>query len=171
MSDFPIRTDTYQTAKTCVAVLYTRGVSLSNLQPRADSREVSVDVDIDGQTYTKRWVFFADINPASLKVDQGRVKTEIVLQKCAAIMWPQVEAEPVAAPPVYFQCKCMHQMPKEEEEKPVGEETKLRQLYRDADDDTRRAMMKSMVESGGKYCNPNWDEVGAAQSRPQGRKK
>jgi suppressor of G2 allele of SKP1 len=170
MSDFPIRTDTYQTAKTCVAVLYTRGVSFSNLQPHADSREISVDVDIEGETYSKRWTLFAEVNPSSLKVDQGRVKTEIILQKSASLMWPQVEAEPAAVPPIYFQCKCM-QRASAEEEKPVGEDAKLRQAYRDADDDTRRAMMKSMVESGGKYCNPNWNEVGATESRQQGRKK
>jgi len=33
-------------------------------------------------------------------------------------------------------------------------------LYGDADEDTRRAMMKSYVESGGTTLSTNWDEVG-----------
>lgn len=32
-------------------------------------------------------------------------------------------------------------------------------LYADADDDTRRAMMKSFVESGGTSLSTDWDKV------------
>ncbi|PVF93853.1 SGS-domain-containing protein [Serendipita vermifera] len=35
-------------------------------------------------------------------------------------------------------------------------------LYKDADEDSRRAMMKSFVESGGTTLSTNWDEVGKA---------
>ncbi|CAG8575631.1 6243_t:CDS:2 [Paraglomus brasilianum] len=35
----------------------------------------------------------------------------------------------------------------------------FQQLYRDADDDSRRAMMKSYVESSGTCLSTNWDEV------------
>ncbi|TFK93476.1 SGS-domain-containing protein [Polyporus arcularius HHB13444] len=38
----------------------------------------------------------------------------------------------------------------------------FRKLYADADDDTRRAMMKSYSESGGTTLSTNWDEVGKA---------
>lgn len=32
-------------------------------------------------------------------------------------------------------------------------------LYKDADEDSRRAMMKSFIESGGTTLSTNWDEV------------
>ncbi len=55
-----------------------------------------------------------------------------------------VEAEEAAAPP----------------EGEAALTALFRTLYKDADDDTRRAMVKSYQESGGTVLSTNWDEVG-----------
>ncbi|KAI0756943.1 SGS-domain-containing protein [Daedaleopsis nitida] len=39
----------------------------------------------------------------------------------------------------------------------------FQKLYADADEDTRRAMMKSYSESGGTTLSTNWDEVGKSK--------
>lgn len=44
-----------------------------------------------------------------------------------------------------------------------GVDAFFQQLYADADDDTRRAMMKSYTESGGTSLSTNWAEVGKGE--------
>jgi suppressor of G2 allele of SKP1 len=50
---------------------------------------------------------------------------------------------------------------KVEDDKPEGANALFQMLYKDADEDTRRAMMKSFTESNGTVLSTNWKEVGA----------
>lgn len=48
----------------------------------------------------------------------------------------------------------------------------FQKMYADADEDTRRAMLKSYSESGGTTLSTNWDEVGKGKvtvKPPQGQ--
>jgi suppressor of G2 allele of SKP1 len=158
-SQLPCRTDSYQTQKCCAAVVYTRGFAIDGFEAEADSHSVTVRAEIDAEDYIKTWTFYGDIDPKSIKVDKTKVKIEIIAQKVAPMLWPQVEATVVEPPPLYEKWQGFR--PKEEEEKQTGVEAFLRKCYRDADEDSRRAMMKSMQESGGTVFNPVWKEVGA----------
>jgi suppressor of G2 allele of SKP1 len=49
-----------------------------------------------------------------------------------------------------------------EEDKPAGEQAlnaMFQQIYRDGTDETRKAMMKSFLESGGTCLSTDWSDV------------
>jgi len=120
---------------------------------------------------------------SSLKI--GRVKIEIFLKKTMACKWESLEKKDVDVPirnwvdtssmnkhsyPSSSKTKKDWSLLDKEAEKIVGEETpagdaavqKLFQsIYSKADEDTRRAMNKSYVESGGTVLSTNWKDVGA----------
>jgi len=61
--------------------------------------------------------------------------------------------------------------PEDENGKPeeeAGIDDFFKKLYADADDDTRRAMMKSYQESGGTALSTNWSDVskGKVETKP-----
>ncbi len=43
----------------------------------------------------------------------------------------------------------------------------MRDCYAKADDETKRAMIKSFTESGGTVLNMNWNEVGSRKIEPK----
>jgi hypothetical protein len=98
-------------------------------------------------------VFLAEVDPKSVKIDQGKVKVEIQLQKVAQMLWPKVEVESGQVLPLYERWTKVA-LPPEEEEKGQGMEFTLRKWYKNADEQPRRPMMKSMVESNGTVFIP-----------------
>ncbi|KAF9096088.1 Protein SGT1 A [Mortierella sp. AD031] len=127
--------------------------------------------------------------PSESKFEVLSTKIEIQLKKeVFAIKWGALEGDDVnagsmapvsgGAAPVYptssKKAKNWDALAKEaasEEDKADGDKALnqlFSQIYKDADDDTRRAMMKSFTESNGTCLSTNWDEVGkgTVETRP-----
>jgi suppressor of G2 allele of SKP1 len=162
----PIRTDTYQTQKSCAVILYIRGHTVDDLIPHPDNQSLTLELTVDGEKYVKGWAFYAPVNPANLKIDRGRVKIEIVLAKEAAVNWPRVEADESATVALYERWNKV-QLPKEEEDKAEGLDHFLQKIYKDASPEAQRAMMKSITESQGTVLSTNWEDVGSRHVTPQ----
>ncbi|KAG0166864.1 Protein SGT1 A [Apophysomyces sp. BC1034] len=102
-------------------------------------------------------------------------KLEIKLKKKdAGVMWGTLEGEeehPVSMAPMSVSSarkpKDWNKLAREidqEQDKPEGEaalNALFQKIYKDADEDTKRAMMKSFVESNGTCLSTNWSEVGS----------
>ncbi|KAI1317193.1 Protein SGT1 A [Mortierella claussenii] len=127
--------------------------------------------------------------PGESKFEVLSTKIEIQLKKERfAIKWGALEGDDVnagsmatttaAATPAYpsssKKSKNWDALEKEaakEEEKADGDKALnqlFAQIYKDADDNTKRAMMKSFTESNGTCLSTNWEEVGKApvETRP-----
>ncbi|KAF7722026.1 Protein SGT1 A [Apophysomyces ossiformis] len=102
-------------------------------------------------------------------------KLEIKLRKKdAGVMWGTLEGEDTQAASVAPASVSSARKPKDwnklareieqEQERPEGEaalNALFQKIYKDADEDTKRAMMKSFVESNGTCLSTNWSEVGS----------
>ncbi|KAF9949290.1 Protein SGT1 A [Mortierella alpina] len=126
--------------------------------------------------------------PSESKFEVLSTKIEIQLKKeVFAIKWGALEGDDVnagsmatttVAAPAYpsssKKSKNWDALEKEaskDEEKADGDKALnqlFAQIYKDADDNTKRAMMKSFTESNGTCLSTNWDEVGKApvETRP-----
>jgi suppressor of G2 allele of SKP1 len=139
---------------------------VDEIVPHPESQSLTIDITIDGTKYLKCWAFYAPVDPASLKIDQGKVKTELILAKVAAVNWPRVEADEQAAVTLYERWSRVR-LPAEEEDKGEGLDHFLQKIYKDASPEARRAMMKSMTESQGTVLSTNWDDIGSRHVDPQ----
>jgi suppressor of G2 allele of SKP1 len=117
----------------------------------------------DSDLATCSYELWGSVVPSSMKVEVLSSKVEIKLaKKLAGEMWPRLEKgeEPQAA----VKAKPAKNWDKIEDEVDDDEQGKdamgfFQHLFAGADDDTRRAMMKSYVESNGTSLSTNWDEV------------
>ncbi|OAD03006.1 hypothetical protein MUCCIDRAFT_37893, partial [Mucor lusitanicus CBS 277.49] len=116
-----------------------------------------------------------DVIPKECTYKILSTKIEIKLKKAmAGIMWGALESDNdqgtamAQTSSISKPKKDWNKLTKEvEEEKPEGEQALnalFQQIYKDADPDTQRAMMKSFVESNGTCLSTNWAEIGAKKT-------
>lgn len=138
---------------------------------------------------------YARIDVSKSRSTIGSSKIEIILHKATAEKWSSLEgSQPISAmstakPPAYPTSS--RNGPKDwdalassalQASRPLGQDTALdedefeggdavngffQKMYASADDDTKKAMMKSYQESNGTALSTNWEEVGKAPVKTQ----
>ncbi|CAN1751456.1 Protein SGT1 homolog A [Linum perenne] len=157
---------------------------------------LSVRIDFpEEDAYHLQHRLFGKIVPASCKYIVLSTKVEIRLAKAEPIHWTSLEyqetsvvrrvdtSSEVVKRPAYPSSKLTKvdwdkleaQVKQEEKDEKLDGDAGLnkffREIYKDADEDTRRAMQKSFVESNGTVLSTNWKDIGSKKvegSAPDG---
>ena len=166
--------DWYQTPTHVFVSITAKKVQTSELSVTVSDKMVDVAVL---NKYRLKIVPFASLDVVNSSHALTEYKIELKLCKLVPGNWPQLEAVPeskamqVNATPLtkpYSSGKSTKDWSKIEKEAidPSEEDTSndplnalLKKIYKDADEDTRRAMMKSYQTSGGTVLTTNWKEA------------
>ncbi|XP_057951100.1 protein SGT1 homolog B-like [Malania oleifera] len=180
------RHEYYQKAEEVVVTIFAKGIPASNVDVEFGEQILSVTIDVPGENpYHFQPRLFGKIIPAKCRYDVLSTKVEIRLTKAEAINWMSLEfckensvtqrinvssgtnrpAYPTSKLRSVDWDKLEAQVKKEEKDEKLDGDAALnkffRDIYQDADEDTRRAMRKSFVESNGTVLSTNWNEVGS----------
>ncbi|CAK9175821.1 unnamed protein product [Ilex paraguariensis] len=179
------RHEFYQKLEEIVVTIFAKGIPAKSVAVDYGEQILSVTIDLLGEdSYTLQSRLFGKIIPAKCRYEVLSTKIEIRLAKAEPIHWTSFEfskdvtvlrqinvssgnqkpAYPSSKPTKNWD-KLEAEMKKEEKEEKLDGDAALnkffRGIYQDADEDTRRAMQKSFVESNGTVLSTNWKEVGS----------
>ncbi|OMO70833.1 Tetratricopeptide TPR-1 [Corchorus capsularis] len=181
------RHEFYQKPEEVVVTIFAKGIPRECVSVDYGEQILSVAIDAPGKDpYNFQPRLFGKIIPDKCRYEVMSTKIEIRLAKAEPIQWTSLEfTSEVAVPqrvnlpsvsaerPVYPSSKPKRvdwdkleaQVKKEEKDEKLDGDAALnkffRDIYQDADEDTRRAITKSFVESNGTVLSTNWKEVGA----------
>ncbi|KAF9579732.1 Protein SGT1 A, partial [Lunasporangiospora selenospora] len=186
-----VRHEWFQNDSTVSICIFIKNVKEENAKVIITARTLSVTVRMPtGSDYSLELETLShNVVPAESKYEILSTKIEIQLRKERfGIKWGALEGDDSNAgsmaniggssAPIYpsssRKAKNWDALEREaamDEEKADGDKALnqlFAQIYKDADDDTRRAMMKSFTESNGTCLSTNWDEVskGTVETRP-----
>lgn len=133
----------------------------------------------DSCSYEKEFSLSEFINSGESRFNIGKNKIEISLKKLEEFkVWETLEmsesAAPSLHPPKYPSSSKKPLDPEsiadtEIDAEPTGDaaiNALFQKIYANATEDTKRAMMKSFIESKGTVLSTNWDEVGEREIEP-----
>ncbi|KAJ6818378.1 protein SGT1-like protein [Iris pallida] len=191
------RHDYYNSPTEVVLTIFAKGIAAGNVSVDFGEQTLRVVIDVPGEeSYHFQRRLFGKIIVDKCRYVVLSTKIEIRLAKAEPITWTSLEfsdkkivpqkintmSAPNSQKPSYPSSKTKTDWDKleaevkkeEKEEKLDGDAALLklfRDIHRDADEDTRRAMAKSFVESGGTVLSTNWKDVGKKKiegSPPEG---
>nr|XP_043632151.1 protein SGT1 homolog A-like [Erigeron canadensis] len=168
-----------------VVTIFAKGIPTNSVSINYGEQILSVSIHVPGEdSYIFQPRLFGKIVPTKCRYDVLSTKIEVRLTKVESIHWTSLEyvnnslvaqlinvstgnqrpTYPSSRPTKDWD-KLEAQVKKEEKDEKLDGDAALnkffRDIYKDADEDTRRAMRKSFVESSGTVLSTNWKEVGS----------
>lgn len=173
-----IRDDWYQTNDSVVITIFAKNIKEADLETSFNKRGLHVSFPTGtGSEYTYNLEpLYDDIDAEHSTYRVFSTKLEITLKKATSHKWPTLEASDMAAKkydtpsadaPLSYPTSSKKAINwsdfklEEDDTEEKNENEFFSQLYANTDDDSRRAMMKSYVESNGTVLTTNWDEAKA----------
>ncbi|KAL1822240.1 hypothetical protein DCAR_0310061 [Daucus carota subsp. sativus] len=179
------RHEFYQKPDEVVVTVFAKGLPADSVTIEFGEQILSVTIEKPGEdAFVFQPRLFGKIVPAKCKYQVLSTKIEIRLVKADNIHWTSLEfskstsvarvtnvssgtqrpAYPSSKPKKDWD-KLEAQVKKEEKEDKLDGDAALnkffREIYQSADEDTRRAMSKSFVESNGTVLSTDWKDVGS----------
>ncbi|KAI9282088.1 SGS domain-containing protein [Umbelopsis sp. AD052] len=171
------RHDWFQNDDFIILEIFIKGVKKDAIDVGFHERSLSVTIKMpNGSDYSLELdPLTHEIDPSQSKLVPLSTKVEIKLKKkVAGVKWGMLEGEEVvsqtiAAPWTSTKRRDWSSLEKEftdEPDKAEGDQALnalFQSIYGNADEDAKRAMMKSFVESNGTCLSTNWNEVSQGQ--------
>jgi len=164
--------DWYQTEAQVVINILAKNIKQSDVEVKFETDKVHVKFAMpSGETYVRTLNLFKAINQEACSTKVMSTKIELRLKKEDGGSWTNLEAATVTPPkgtaPTYPSSskhkkdwdKIDKELSKEKDED-ADVNSLFSKIFESGDENTKKAMMKSMQESGGTVLSTNWDEVG-----------
>eukprot|EP00897_Mesotaenium_endlicherianum_P000550 jgi/Mesen1/10496/ME000083S09999 len=181
------RHEWYQSSTNVVVSVLAKGINAEDLQVEFGEQILSVVIkQSSGEPYVLQLRLFGKINAAESNYTLLKTKVELRMPKAESIQWTGLDYgmrkgvdQPINVSDARLANvktkypssknkevdwdKLEAKMKEEEKDEKLEGDAALNRLfqniYKDADEDTRRAMNKSFVESSGTVLSTNWKEV------------
>nr|CAX75692.1 Suppressor of G2 allele of SKP1 homolog [Schistosoma japonicum] len=178
------RFDWYQSEGNVCINYFRKNLKPSDIRVEIESRKILLYLTIPtGDELLRKFHLLHDIVPEKSSYRVTGTKVEIKLRKREEVRWSHLETQcsitSSGLPKSQDVTKIVHSYPSssksthdwnkidKEAAEIEGEEDPLNKLfkniYENASDDTRKAMVKSFTESAGTVLSTNWNEVGAGK--------
>lgn len=186
-SSSSVRHEWYQTHTHVIITVFAKNVKKDNLSVDVNDRQIKLHIkDYQGLPYDLNLELAHAVVSQESNIKLLSTKIEIKLKKNEGIQWAKLEGSseeevlvaptanaPVDAKMAYpssshyakdwdkIEAEVKEEEKNENLEGDAGLNSFFQKLYKDASDETKKAMMKSFSESGGTVLSTNWSEVGA----------
>jgi len=168
-----VRLDTYQTESDFVVSVMAKNLKKEDVSVEFGIENFRVRAKLpDGTDYENDIHCARKIRPEACTFKVMSTKIEIRLRKLEGGLWPALEADkeitkdfkpcyPSSSSKKHDWAKVEKEIKKQEEQEPDEDINNLfAKIFSSGDENTKRAMMKSMQESNGTVLSTNWEEVG-----------